>query len=408
MTTNQVMIANEKFSNIENNVHEFKFLTIDELKKTLGLTIKRDDENKLITFLCALSAYTENAQFNLSFNAPSSSGKSFIPTEIAKLFPKEDVIATGYCSPTAFFHDQGIYDKTSNSKTINFKNKILIFLDQPHNQLLERLRPILSHDEKQIKIKITDKSEKGGLRTKNVVINGYPAVIFCSAGQYIDEQESTRFILLSPEINQHKLRDAITEKIIKDSNAQAYDDWINKSPERLELKTRIVAIKNIGIKDIKIANPDKIENLFFSSRRLLKPRHQRDIGRLISIAKVLALINCWYRENDNGILIANDNDVEEAMVIWNKISESQEFNLSPYIYDIYKNIILSAFQEKRRPISRLEVASKYLQVNGNHLDEIKLRQQIMPMLVGAGLVVEEPDKNDKRKILITPIIPSHK
>ena len=32
--------------------------------------------NKLATFLCLLSTYTENCQFNISFNAPSSTGKS--------------------------------------------------------------------------------------------------------------------------------------------------------------------------------------------------------------------------------------------------------------------------------------------------------------------------------------------
>ena len=82
-----------------------------ELTDVLGLTIKRDEENKIVTFLCELSAYTENAQFNVSFNAPSSTGKSYIPTEIAKLFPQEDVIELAYCSPTAFFQDVGKYNK---------------------------------------------------------------------------------------------------------------------------------------------------------------------------------------------------------------------------------------------------------------------------------------------------------
>ena len=89
------------------DISQFKPISSQELIKTLGLTIKKDEENKLITFLCQLSAYTESSQFNISFNAPSSTGKSYIPTEIARLFPEEDVIEIGYCSPTAFFHDIG-------------------------------------------------------------------------------------------------------------------------------------------------------------------------------------------------------------------------------------------------------------------------------------------------------------
>ncbi len=118
-------------------------------------------------------------------------------------------VTLGYCSPTSFFHDAAGYDKEKNIYIIDLSRKILIFLDQPHNQLLERLRPILSHDKKEIRLKITDKSQKSGLRTKNLIIKGYPSVIFCSAGLNIDEQEGTRFILLSPETSQEKIRDAI-------------------------------------------------------------------------------------------------------------------------------------------------------------------------------------------------------
>ncbi|KKT29088.1 MAG: hypothetical protein UW15_C0018G0001, partial [Parcubacteria group bacterium GW2011_GWC1_44_10] len=58
---------------------QFKPLSSQELVEILGLTIKKDEENKLLTFLCELSAYTESSQLNISFNAPSSTGKSYIP-----------------------------------------------------------------------------------------------------------------------------------------------------------------------------------------------------------------------------------------------------------------------------------------------------------------------------------------
>src|SRR3990167_5639497 len=164
---------------------------------------------------------TENAQFNISYNAPSSTGKSYIPTEIARLLPEEDVLEIGYCSPTAFFHDVGEQDEKNKGRIlVDLSRKILIFLDQPHTQLLERLRPLLSHDKKEISIKITDKNQKQGLRTKNVVLRGFPSVIFCTAGLRIDEQEATRFLLLSPEINQEKIRQGILESIKKEADAK--------------------------------------------------------------------------------------------------------------------------------------------------------------------------------------------
>ncbi|MCM8784250.1 MAG: hypothetical protein NC818_05710 [Candidatus Omnitrophica bacterium] len=242
-----------------------KFLPLSrqELLEVLGLTVKQDDTNKLITFLCCLSAYTENSQFNISFNAPSSTGKSYIPIEIASLFPKEDVIKVGYCSPTAFFHDKGKFIKELEGYYIDLERKILIFLDQPHTILLQHLRPLLSHDEKEIHTKITDKSQKYGLKTKNVVIRGFPSVIFCSAGLKIDEQEATRFLLLSPEITQEKIRDGILEALKKEADFESYLAQLNSNPKRQLLIERIKAIKEEKIEEVKIHNPKYIEGRFF-------------------------------------------------------------------------------------------------------------------------------------------------
>jgi DNA primase len=394
---------------------QFKPLSSQELVEILGLTIKQDEENKLITFLCQLSVYTENSQFNISFNAPSSTGKSYIPTEIARLFPEKDVIEIGYCSPTAFFHDIGEYIKERGGYLVDLSKKILIFLDQPHTQLLERLRPLLSHDKKEINLKITDKTQKFGLKTKNVLLRGYPSVIFCTAGLKIDEQEATRFLLLSPETNQEKIREAIHEKIKKETDADTYQKWLDGSPERKLLKERIQAIKQEDIKEIKISSPEKIEQRFFNKNKMLKPRHTRDIGRLISLIKSFALLNLWFREKDGLAIMANDNDIDEAFKIWDAISASQELNLPPYIYHFYHEVILSAWNDKNKNwsesferitgevgLTRQDIIQKHYQVYGRFIADWQLRQQIIPMLETAGLIIQEQDPNDRRKILIYP------
>jgi hypothetical protein len=391
---------------------QFKPITSKELIDILGLTIKRDAENKLITFLCELSAYTENSQFNISFNAPSSTGKSYIPTEIARIFPEEDVIEIGYCSPTAFFHDVGEYDKERKGYLIDLSRKVLIFLDQPHTQLLERLRPLLSHDKKEITLKITDKSQKFGLKTKNVLLRGFPAVIFCTAGLKIDEQEGTRFLLLSPETSQEKIREAIQERIKKETDNVAYKESLEGNPERKLLKKRILAIKQEDIKEIKIGSPEKIKERFFGKAKMLKPRHPRDIGRLISIIKSSALLNLWFRERNGSIIIANEDDIDEAFKIWEAISESQELNLPPYIFNLYKEIILPIWNKKNQTtdvgvinevgITRQEIVQNNYQLNGRLIPDWQLRLHIIPMLENAGLIKQEADPNDKRKILIYP------
>src|SRR5574343_523791 len=129
------------------DVSQFDQMGLKEISNVLGLTIKNDIENKIVTFLCQLSAYSEDAQFNISFNSPSSTGKSYIAIEVSKLFPNEDVIKLGNCSKTAFFHEQGSYNKENNEIIVDLSRKVLIFTDSPHMGLLEGLRSFLSHDE---------------------------------------------------------------------------------------------------------------------------------------------------------------------------------------------------------------------------------------------------------------------
>jgi hypothetical protein len=390
---------------------DFKPIAVKELVDVLGITIKKDEANKVVTFLCQLSAYTENAQFNVSYNAPSSTGKSYIPTEIASLFPKEDVMELAYCSPTAFFHDVGKYDKEFNGYKIDLSRKILIFLDQPHNDLLARLRPLLSHDRKEINLKITDKSQKMGLRTKNILIRGYPAVIFCTAGLQIDEQEATRFLLLSPEVNQEKIRASILASIQKESDRDLYNESLEKNLSRMQFAERIRAIRDENIQEIKIGFQEEVERRFFERRTVLKPRHQRDIKRITSLIKCFALLNLllnlWWRERDGSTITANQDDIAEAFCIWERIGVSQELNLPPYIYNLYTEVILAAWQEKaaadrKGGLTRNDIAKKYYEVFEQMLDMTKFRQQILPMLETAGLVYQEADLIDKRKVLLFP------
>lgn len=392
---------------------KFSPLTPEKLIDILGLTIKYDAENKLTTFLCELSAYTESAQFNISYNAPSSTGKSYIPTEIARLFPEDDVMEIAYCSPTAFFHDTVEYDSERNLHLVDLSHKILIFLDQPHNDLLARLRPMLSHDKKEIMLKITDKNQKAGLRTKNVLLRGYPAVIFCTAGLHIDEQEATRFLLLSPEVSQNKIREGITAIIRKEADSDSFKSWLEENPDRMLLKERIRAIKLEGITEINIANKAHIEEKFLGDTdRKLKPRHQRDIKRLLAIVKAFALLNVWWRERHDFVIVANDDDVDAAFAIWDKISVPQELNLPPYIFNLYNEVIIPAWKEKSNDggeecISRQDVLKKHYTVYGRMLDSSQLRQQILPMLETAGLILQEKDPNDKRVMLIYPATTLH-
>jgi hypothetical protein len=205
----------------EIDISIFQPLGIEELDKILSLTIKKDKAVKIITFLSVLTAYTENEQINICLNSPSSTGKSYIAKEIIDLFPPEDVKKFSYATPTAFFHTRE-FDEEEGVFVENFERKILVFWDQPNTELLKKLRPLLSKDEKELILKITDKSEKRGLRTKTVKLIGFPVVIYCTANPLMDEQELSRFLVLSPESDEEKIKSAFEEKLKKLSSPADY------------------------------------------------------------------------------------------------------------------------------------------------------------------------------------------
>ena len=381
----------------------FPPLGAEELSDILGRTIKRDEANKQVTFLCSLLAYTEDAQFNVINNAPSSTGKSYIPMEVTALFPSEDVLAVAYCSPTAFFHDAGQFVKEIQGYVVDLSRKILVFLDQPHTLLLQHLRPMLSHDKKELRLKITDKSQRAGLRTKNIYLRGFPAVIFCTSNLKIDEQEATRALLLSPETHQEKIREAIRQKIERETDARAFAERLEADPRRQLLKDRIAAIKGTGITHVNIPAAHLIEARFFKGRSVLKPRHMRDIGRIMALIKGWALLNLWHRKRNGSVIDANETDIAEGFRIWEPLAESQEYNLPPYLYQLFQEVILPAYRAKGDSVSRQEVLQQHYRCYQRFLPEYQLRQQVIPMLETAGLITQEPDPQDRRRQLIRPI-----
>lgn len=382
-------------------IEAIREMNVKELQDILGLTVKHDDTNKIITFLSMLNTFTEDSQVNISFRSISSTGKSYIPLELAQLFPKEDLMPIAYASPSSFWHDHSVWDEEEQVLKMSLERKILIFIDQPHDILLQRLRPLLSHDAKNLDVKITDRREKYGLRTKTVRVVGYSTVIFCTGSLKMDEQESTRSFLLSPETTQEKLRESIELKIKKDCNTRKFIEWVNSDKRRILLKQRIDQIKKAGINYI-VLDEEKIQNTFFENHKILKPRHSRDIGRLISLIKGLALFNFWYRKKDeNGNLIASDKDIEEGFKIWNEISVSQDLGIPPYVFRLYQEVIKPLLLENDGTgINRKSISVKHFEKYGRALPYWQLKDEIIPTLESVGLIYQEPNPDNRREMLI--------
>jgi len=374
----------------------------DELAEILGSTIREDKAAKLILFCAGLLTFTLEDQINILMSGESSGGKSYITLEVAAYFPDNIKLIISRASPTAFFHDVGTWDKEAKVLIVDLRQKLLILLDQPHYMLLEMLRSLLSHDRRELLHKITDKSKRGQLRTKNVVILGYPTVIFCAARFTLDEQERTRLFILSPETSQEKIEESLRLAIARIGDRQAFNQWINSHPRRRWLQRRVAEIQRALIWDVVIENQEKIYDRFRSSHPRLAPRHQRDLPRILSLIKAHALLNFCHRERrGDRFIVATREDEEAGFHLYSRIAKPNELGLSPQIYEIYETVI-KPLLESNQGVSRKSILANYHQHYGRSLPDEKLRREILPALEVAGLVVQEPDQNDRRRVLVWP------
>ncbi len=384
-------------------------MELDELAEILSLTIKEDYLCKTIAFLGMLSAYTYDSQLNISLNGPSSSGKTYITKEVAKLFPHEDKIEISGSSPTALFYQHGEVDKDTGFRNLVLENKILIFYELPDQKVQERLRSIASHDSfEQIHL-YTNKTKNGTNKTDKIKIIGFPAIFYCSASLRINEQEQTRQLLLSPEQSQRKIAETIVFQDRRGRDEEAFNEWLKSKVERKYLMERVVAIRDEKVRYIKLPDNDELRDKFIKFGRL-QERDSRAFTHVQQLIKAIALLNIWHRKQSDGTYLASNEDVQKAITLWEQISESQQLGVPPTVLRFYQDFIVELYKELHNPDTKVRtgfsistLSKHYVEKTGKLLGYDELRKQVIPQLEASGLIdYEAPLYGDKRSKWIYP------
>jgi DNA-binding MarR family transcriptional regulator len=276
----------------------------------------------------------------------------------------------------------------------------------PDYRLLQKLRPILSHDKKEIHYKSTDKSERHGLRTKTAIVRGFPSVFFCTTSADVDEQESTRLILISPSTAQEKIDEALQLLALRKGNWDKYQREVLEDPKRAWLSKRIKAIRQTRVRHIILPEDGKgLYQEFKDTHAYLQPRHQRDFPRIISLVKAHALLNVFNRQRITEIaIVATEEDIKAGLELYKNIESSNEIGLSPYAYEIYDKAI-KPILDPNEPITRKDIRQQFYKVFRRTIPE-KQESTILSQLEAAGLILQEPDPKDRRRTLI--FYPTHR
>jgi len=389
-------------------------MSISELTDILSLTIKYDDENKVILFFVMLSAYTKENQLNLHMLGPSASGKTYQVLETSRYYPPNDILWFDAISPNAFKYYNLSIDKETGLTCCNIERRIIVFSEMPHQELLKNLRPVLSHDNKYCRFVTTNK-KSGRNEVDDVYIKGYAATVFCSANtSNIDTQEANRAILISPEVTSEKINASLNLVQIKSSDKDSYNNFVNSNEKRKSLMRRIRHIKNMNIQYIKISSEDsKLVLKKFKQFIGENPasRSTRDLDHLYSIIKATALLNAENRVNDKGDVIVNKNDIDSGFKLWEKVGIPQLYGITPYLYeDVYEKVIVPAWLEQKNNarlndvigLTRNDIEEKFTKVHKRMLRSDELRKNIIRPLTSCGLISEDVHPEDKKYKIITP------
>lgn len=231
-------------------------------------------------------------------------------------------------------------------------------------------------------------------------IIGYPSVVFCSTSPSLDDQERTRLLVLSPEVNQEKMREAIYLASEKNSDRESWWDKLETDARRKLLQDRIVEIKKACIKQVIIPKElcEIITKRFFCEHRNLIPRNMRDFTHLTQLIKSWAILNYYNRERKGDAILARSIDVEMGFNLYSAISESNELGLTPEINDVFKKVIKPTLlnQNQKNEIAvRRDFSSAYYIVYNKPISPKRL-DMILLILDSVGLIETSKDERDRR------------
>lgn len=411
---------------------------LQQITRYANTIIKEDP--KLVDQLLrvCLSAYTDNP-INLAVLAPSSEGKTYATVKITDLFPKEDVIAVGRMSPTALIHQHGkLIGKDGNSiqekfnaidnqitKTtdkpeikllqeqkqnllngarncIDLKNKIILFLDNPNSSTYEMLKPIMSHDKKEIIYKTT--TSDGKLAVKETVIRNWAVFIFCSAKNEarneVWQEIKTRVLMTSPNSSIKKYKEAISYSAQKRGLPSWASSVYHNDEDKSWTKFYIANFKK-KLNDLYVdGNP--IVNVFYSKLAEIFPSSQgdnmRDFNRLSSCIELETVLNAEHRpvyqidvgDKMNSAIMTTINDIDKACKVLGNIGD-----LPPEKMKFYEEVFCSLVNQKGlAPSSNIdgiwlnsnELAVEYTRITEKTTTSKKILENYLKPLDDAGVL----------------------
>jgi hypothetical protein len=421
--------------------------------KIIKKTVKREDSLVRQILYSALSANSKDP-INLGIIAPTSEGKTYPVIETLKFFPKEDVWLIGSMSTKLLVRQKGILvdennepikpavvelkkqindtddedekerlknrlqELFENARTlIDLRDKILVFLEPPHHDLWSLLKPILSHDSKEIEFPFVDKTEKG-LVPRRVIVRGWPACIFCSARDESNwpvwPEIQSRFLITSPNMIPEKYHESNLLIAQRKGLPALVQQKIIVSDEEVKLASTSILYLKQEIKKLSTSinnNGSSITSVWIPYLQYLaealpsdKGTDTRAINRIFSILNIIPLAKSNLRlrliYGSEILVVATLEDLAEVLHI------TQNLNGMPtYKMKFFKEIFFPLYTEKaHEPLTTKELCEYFKTKYGKAIDSDSMKKKYLNELRNNGIIGEEDSPYDRRQKTYTPLI----
>ncbi|KAA2283378.1 hypothetical protein [Candidatus Nitrosocosmicus sp. SS] len=365
---------------------------VEYVNKIAKKTIKQEHSLVNLLLYTGLSTYTKNP-LNLGIIAPTSEGKTYPVTEMTKFLPTKDVWMIGSMSPKVIIRDRGILvdennkpieqkvqdlteqlkksqknsnkDEESNltqqlkeihknSKVlIDLSGKVLVFLEPPHKETWDILKPILSHYTYEIEHPYVYKTETKGMEVKHIVTRGWPACIFCSAKDESNwpmwPEIQSRFLITPPNMIKQKYLESTILIGQRSGLPSLVQEQLIVSQDETQIAKDCISI----IKDELLASYEN--GVWIPYQKILTHSLPSEKGTDVRIAnRIFSLLNIVTKSNSfnrfklkfgNEIMsISSLEDLREVLKLTQNIT-----GIPSYKLDFFREVFVPLFQSKEGP-----------------------------------------------------------
>jgi len=370
----------------------------------LAVKVREDSEGRQAAFAIMLTAFLEKPA-NLMLLGSTAIGKTWLAKQVSAFLPSENVVILGSSTQRAWFYcGEPVYKPhpvISGKQIIDYymvdwTNKVVVILDNVKPETLKDLKPTMSHDQKEIDLQTTEKTQAGHFRTRRVKTVGAPAFVNCSTWLQWDAELTSRHFYLTPKDDPAKYEAA----------AQYLDQEYTTGLAPTSRMVPIIqeAIRYLLSRKLQIViHPNVIQKL--KEKFTWKSgRDVRDYERAATVIQAIAWFHALQRErNEQGQVIADERDLEIMKRFIQPLLKTSRFGTSGQVLDYYERVL--------KPLSASDgdirydiIRGKYLEVYGRQLtrEDLQIMNRALESLGLIELVVDPTD--GRRRLVRLPTI----